>query len=76
MFLGTKSENMQDALSKGRFSVGENHYKVKLTEENVKEIRKLRKETKKTYVEIGDQFGIAQESVYDICRRRTWKHVK
>lgn len=75
LFLGTRQENMIDCMLKGRMSVGGKHYCTKLTEENVREIRKLREE-RKTYVEIADQFGIAQESVYDICKRRTWRHVE
>lgn len=75
LFLGSKTENMQDALKKGRFSLGENHYQNKLSEKQVKEIRKER-EKGRSYIDIGKEYGISQESVYDIVKRRTWKHVE
>jgi len=76
LFLGSKSSNMQDAINKGRFSNGEKHYISKLTEQQVKEIRKMRKENPNlTYTEIADIYGVSHETIYDIVKKRTWKHV-
>ena len=77
LFLGSKSENMQDAIKKGRFSNGENHYQAKLTENQVREIRNLRQDKPwLSYREIGECYGLSTESIYGICKRRTWKHIE
>ena len=40
LFLGTRSDNNRDMVAKGRWQHGENHYRAKLTEEKVLEIRR------------------------------------
>ena len=74
LFLGTRSENMQDCIKKQRFDVGEKHYIAKLTEKEVKEIREKRMRGYQ-YNWLAEEYGISQESAFDICRKRTWKHV-
>lgn len=44
LFLGTRLENMQDCVSKGRHAHGERHHLAKLTESQVVVMRKLRRE--------------------------------
>lgn len=76
LFLGNKSINMQDAIKKGRFSNGEKHYLSKISEEIVVAIRELKNNQPWiSYREIGEIYDISQESVYDIVKRRTWKHI-
>lgn len=74
LFLGTKSDNMQDCLNKKKFSNGEKHYAAKITEENVKQIR-LRRSMGEKIKNIANDFGISISSVCDLDKRRTWKHV-
>jgi IS30 family transposase len=45
-----------------------------LTEDNVREIRKL-SVAKQTYVQIATQFGIHKDTVYKIVNRKSWAHV-
>ena len=45
-----------------------------LTEDNVREIRKL-SAAKQTYVQIAKQFGIHKDTVYKIVNRKSWTHV-
>jgi len=45
-----------------------------LTEDNVREIRKL-SAAKQTYVQIAKQFGIHKDTVYKIVNRKSWAHV-
>jgi len=42
LFIGTRSDNIQDSIKKGRFSSGENHVMCKLSDNQVAEIRELR----------------------------------
>ena len=45
-----------------------------LTEDNVREIRKL-SAAKQTYIQIAKQFGIHKDTVYKIVNRKSWAHV-
>lgn len=45
-----------------------------LTEDNVREIRKL-SAAKQTYIQIAKQFGIHKDTVYKIVNRKSWTHV-
>lgn len=74
LFLGTRSVNMKDCLKKGRLSCGEMRYNAKLTENDIKDIRRKRIEGK-TYREIGQEHGVSYETCYDIANYRTWKHI-
>jgi transcriptional regulator NrdR family protein len=61
----------QDNSRKAR---GERISTAVLTEDNVREIRKL-SATKQTYVQIAKQFGIHKGTVYKIVNRKSWAHV-
>ena len=74
LFLGTRKDNVTDSIEKGRFLRGEMCWRHKLTEEDVREIRKLRTE-ELSYGELADKFGVQRSSVIAIIKRRNWKHV-
>lgn len=73
-FLGTKADNNRDAKIKGRIRHGETHYRAKLNEDQVKMIRKLvlKGVTKKS---LGNQFGVAECTIYNIIAKRQWAWV-
>ncbi|WP_165608906.1 HNH endonuclease signature motif containing protein [Mycolicibacterium fortuitum] len=75
--IGTQLDNMRDQQERGRHVTlyGSQHGMAKLTEDDVREIRTLRKSGLLLRV-IAEQFDIDLCSVSDIARRRTWKHVK
>jgi len=54
---------------------GEAHSMSKLTEEDVKEIRKLYATGEWTQVELGRMFGVAANTISVVVNRKTWKHV-
>jgi hypothetical protein len=60
LFLGTRLENMQDAIKKGRLSQGSERFNAVITVENVKEIRELRK----------NMLNIERFLLYTDCRNR------
>ena len=74
-YVTTKSGSMfgveQDNSRKAR---GERISSSVLTEDNVREIRKL-SAAKQTYVQIAKQFGIHKDTVYKIVNRKSWTHV-
>jgi hypothetical protein len=76
LFAGTPKDNTQDMIRKGRRvnHKGSNHPSAKLNEFNVLQIRQQRLLGKKL-TEIGNQFNIRFQTVSDICRGKTWKHL-
>jgi hypothetical protein len=77
LFLGTQKENVADMNAKGRGnpSRGEQVHTVKITEDDVREIRRLHA-SGVTQVRLGADYGLSQSNVWHIVHRSSWKHVK
>jgi hypothetical protein len=54
---------------------GERHGRARLTEQQVKDIRRLRETKLLTYPELGERYGITWQYAWRICAGRAWKHV-
>lgn len=67
---GTQAENMQDSVEDGTRCRGESQHYHKLTEDNVRDIRRLRGVIKQK--DIASQFGIDPETVRRIQKRQAW----
>ncbi|QGJ93008.1 HNH endonuclease [Gordonia phage Kabocha] len=87
LYDGTKSQNSLDMVSRGRDNWATGKMKArnlrgtkngqsKLTEADVREIRKLYAQGGYTQQALAKQFGVAQSKVSDVINRRTWKHVE
>lgn len=82
LFLGTRSDNMKDAMKKNRLPQmvkilerkGSETNNAKLTEKEVLLMRALEKKGMKTK-ELSKRFGITRRNVRDIIYRRTWTHI-
>lgn len=74
IFLGTKSDNSKDMVSKNRQAKGEGNKNSKLTEEQVREIKFGC--TGMKYTEIAMKFNIAANTVGYIKSNRLWSHIK
>lgn len=73
LFLGTKKENSQDMVKKGRSSFGEKNGLNKLTEKQVLEIRSIGKSMMQK--EIAKIYNITQSHVSLILsNKRIWRH--
>lgn len=72
---GTYSDNMADAIRNDKIPRGVAHYCAKLTEENVREIRRLYATGNFTQQDLALKFGVAQGVISDIVKRKKWKHV-
>lgn len=77
MFLGTKKDNMEDAVSKGRQVHGEGNIHAILTEAQVREI--LANPPKRgrggNVNEYAARYGVTNEAILHIVAKRTWKHL-
>lgn len=76
LFLGTHQENMRDKCKKGRayFAYGELTKNAKLTELQVKTIRQAHA-SGKPVLEMAKEYGVTEETIYNVVNRRTWKHI-
>lgn len=79
LFAGTKSENIQDSISKGRFKFchlkGEESACHKLSTFQVIEIRAMAAAKSMTQTAIAIRFGVGQDEISRIVNRKRWKHV-
>lgn len=71
---GTPRENSQDMILHGTSNPGEKHGMVKLTEEDVLQIRE-RYANGETQTAIAKDFPVTQSSISLIVLRRKWKHI-
>lgn len=72
---GTREENIEDSRRHGTFIQGSKHGNSKLTEEQVKDIRKEIAEGI-AYPIIAEYYGVTRHCISNIASGRRWKHVK
>jgi hypothetical protein len=75
---GTNADNMRDMVERGRshHPVGSKNPKSKITEEDVKDLRRSYAEGAfRSQFEAADHYGVSQATVSQILRGETWKHV-
>lgn len=80
LFIGTQADNLRDMRRKGRASDGTNvergvkRYNAKLTDDLVREARRLSAEGV-TFGVLAELFDVDPATVRLAVRRKTWKHV-
>jgi hypothetical protein len=86
LWLGTDAENIADRDAKGRTARGdavvpatrprgEGHYEARVTEDDVREIRR-RVESGEQLQTLADAYGMTKQGIWRIVHRRSWKHVE
>ena len=77
LFIGSSDDNNKDRAAKGRTVSprGVLNHHAKLSEDDVRAIRKLRSHGM-TGTEIAEQFPVHHCAVYDILNNKTWRHVE
>lgn len=77
MFLGTQKDNVIDMTQKGRHADtrGEKHAKVKLTEQQVIDIRSRYKTEKIFQRELASEYHVSREAISSILSNHNWKHI-
>lgn len=78
LFTGTQSDNMQDCKEKGLLisfhKKGSNNIMARLTEDQVKEIRRLAKLGIYQRI-LAEQFKVTQPYISEIILRKVWTHI-
>jgi hypothetical protein len=77
---GSETDNKQDMKERGMAHGGSlpgvNHPSVILTEEQVREIRAAYIPRKVTFEALGARYGVSSYTIFDIVKRRSWKHIE
>lgn len=71
LFLGDQDANMKDMSVKGRAARGEKNFRAKLSEADIRAIRR----DHRTNVAIGSQYGVSPPTISKIKWGRLWAHV-
>lgn len=86
--VGTRTENQRQMVERGRSRKGETHQTARLSEAQVREIRnryagrkldpngRAWKNDPNSILVIAKDYGVAMETIFDIVKRRTWKHIE
>jgi hypothetical protein len=89
LFVGTRRNNIDDMVNKGRvpkgashyarlkpelLPIGERHSQSKLTAEQVREIRALYAAGGVTHADLAVRYGVSRKSIGDIVNRKYWLH--
>jgi hypothetical protein len=74
LFIGTSKDNMIDASQKRRINHGEDRPQSKLTEDDVREARKLRQQGM-GWRKLADKYGVVQYCIISAVTGKTWSHV-
>jgi len=79
LYSGTQQENIEDARERGTLlesrARGPDHPRTVLTEDDVREIRRLYKKTDHTQRSLASQFDVSKGAIQDILERKTWDHI-
>jgi hypothetical protein len=75
LFLGTHTDNMKDAFSKGRISrpKGDSHHNAKMSSEEVALARQLHTEGKTTGAALARRFGMSKAAMCKLLRGETYR---
>jgi hypothetical protein len=74
--LGTQADNMRQMRERGRSTAGERNVNAKITEKQVREIRRIADEGKLEPEEIAPLVGLSVGEVRKVISGERWKHVK
>ena len=73
LYIGTKKQNTQDAVRRGRIAHGSRCPQSKFTKDDVDMIRAIYKGGKTTQQEIADEYGVSRPTITNIINNKNWK---
>lgn len=75
LFLGTKKDNTQDMVAKGRSSFGSRNGQAVLREQDVVAILKRHRTSPEPFSETASEYGVCVQTIRNIIHGITWKNV-
>lgn len=75
LYWGTMKDNATDSVRNGRTFRGERCHAAKLTASQVQEIRRRYALGGISQQALGDQYGLPQETISAVVRRKSWTHI-
>lgn len=75
LFLGTQKDNMHDCIDKHRMKMGEDRPAAKLTEQEVRDIRKYFSVFGVRKCQLARRYGISDCEIHQIIAGTKWKHI-
>lgn len=75
LFRGTRADNLDDMTRKGRRIRGEQHGIAKLTEDQVREIRRSYVPRKIGSNQLAKRFGVCPMTILNVVKGKIWTHV-
>lgn len=76
LFLGTQADNMADCVNKQRQATSGRHGGAKLTDDDVRTMRRLYRAGSHTQAKLAEMFDIDRPYATRIINRRVWKSVE
>jgi DNA invertase Pin-like site-specific DNA recombinase len=73
LYVGTDLDNSRDAVERGRLAVGERNFNARLTEDQVREMRRL---SGLSYAEMARMYGVSRPTATRAYKGDTWRHVQ
>lgn len=79
LYSGTQKDNIEDAIEQGEFLESkpraQDNPNTVLTEEQVREIRQLYRETDHTQRSLASKFDVSKGAIQDVLERKSWDHL-
>lgn len=75
LYLGSRRDNLNDAIKKGRMLIGEKNGSHKLTIDNVKQIKRELEGGQKTIYRIAKDYGVNFNTIKNIAKGKNWSTV-
>lgn len=75
LFLGTLTRNHEDMVAKGRNARGERNGRAKLTEPDVREIRRL-SVAGVLHKDLAARFDVSDTTIFQVVSRKMWGHIR
>lgn len=73
LFIGTRADNIADAVAKGSLSKGEDRYNAKLTDAIAAEIRERYKAGGISQKKLGEEYDVKQGIIWGVIHMNRWK---
>ena len=79
LWIGSQGDNFRDMVAKGRRRVGrargEVNWNARLSDDDVRTMRAIRREKHLSYRKIAQQFGVTTMTAFRACERQSWTHI-